>query len=277
MIGMAAGKKLTQSEAESRFAERGFVLLVSYKNAHTKVAAECKRHGFVDEVMPANIFRGQGMKCCGIESATLTVEEVRKRIAARGYELVGEYRGTDERIAVKCPVHEQTFEVMARGIISDGKGLMCCAIEKTRDRMTGRDVSEKTRGRISAWQQNGNAPWANRKMTQEHCKKMSDGLIRKYRASPETNIKLAKSGKTSGKAGWFYIAKMSNGLLKFGSTTSKDHNDRFRHFATQFGQSGQLLLKCMVEDAGRYEADMMEKHRAHWVKGEFFRDFVGAT
>jgi len=227
--------------------------------------------------MPANIFRGQGMKCCGIESSALTVEEVRKRIAALGYELVGEYRGTDNKITVKCPAHGKTFEVMARGIISDGKGLMCCAIEKTRIRMTGREVSEETRGRISAWQQNGNAPWSKRKMTQEHCKKMSDGLTRKYRASPATNIKLAKSGKTSGKPGWFYIAKMSNGLLKFGSTTSEDHNDRFRHFTNQFGQSGQLLLKCQVNDAGRYEADIMEKHRAHWVRGEFFRDFVGAT
>ena len=49
---------------------------------------------------------------------------------------------------------------------------------------------------------------------------------------------------------------------------------RFRHFERAFGTSSEeLLTRVLVDDAGAYEAAMMQKHREHWAHGEFFKDF----
>lgn len=65
---MAAGKKLTQSEVAERFIDRGFMLAGEYVSQYSKVAAYCSAHNETHDVAPANVFRGQGLKCCHREA-----------------------------------------------------------------------------------------------------------------------------------------------------------------------------------------------------------------
>ncbi|MDU7524687.1 MAG: NUMOD3 domain-containing DNA-binding protein [Roseomonas mucosa] len=82
----------------------------------------------------------------------------------------------------------------------------------------------------------------------------------------------AASGKTSGKQGIFYIARI-NGDLKFGSATTTMRY-RLTRLRQKHGPCVDLLVHCVVPDAGAYEAQMMEAFRHHWIHGERFQDFL---
>lgn len=68
---MTAGIKLTQPQVEARFNASGYTLIGQYKNQATKVAAKCSIHDEVHHVFPSNIFRGQGLRCCGNKAISL--------------------------------------------------------------------------------------------------------------------------------------------------------------------------------------------------------------
>lgn len=84
---MAAGIKLTSDEVARRFESRGFTLLGAYTNQYKKVDARCHAHGETHQVSPANIFRGQGLKCCHRESAkanrtgAIASEETKRKLS----------------------------------------------------------------------------------------------------------------------------------------------------------------------------------------------------
>lgn len=83
-------------------------------------------------------------------------------------------------------------------------------------------------------------------------------------------VRKASEGKTAGKPGIFYIVKI-DGLLKFGSATTT-MSYRLTRMRQKLGPDVELLLHCLVDDAGAYEAAMMNAHRHLWVHGEHFRD-----
>lgn len=82
---------------------------------------------------------------------------------------------------------------------------------------------------------------------------------------------MAATGKTSGKQGIFYVVRIGE-LLKFGSATTT-MSYRMRRLREKFG-SVELVTYCLVDDAGRYEADAMERCREHWSHGEYFHDWL---
>jgi len=107
------------------------------------------------------------------------------------------------------------------------------------------------------------------KQSAEFCKKVSDSMKAASAASVDYHINKAATGKTAGKRGYFYIADIGDGLLKFGSIVLMSPADRMHLLRRAEGRS-KLLMLAEVGDAGAYEAAMMNAHRKHWVRGERF-------
>jgi hypothetical protein len=78
----------------------------------------------------------------------------------------------------------------------------------------------------------------------------------------------------AGRAGHFYIARLTDGSLKFGSTAKMTPDTRMVALAKEIGSKCKLILAASVQDAGAYEAMMLEAYREHWIGGERFRDFL---
>ena len=151
----------------------------------------------------------------------LTHEDAVSRLRAKSITLLSEFKGSQKPILVRCDKHGDEYWIRAHGLVCDVKRMRCCQREDARERMTGRFVSEETRAKISAWQQDGKAPWSGKTLSEDHKAKIRHGVHVSYDAI-DPFIALAKAGKTAGVKGWFYIAKMDNGLLKFGSTRFDD-------------------------------------------------------
>lgn len=109
--------------------------------------------------------------------------------------------------------------------------------------ITGVPRSAETREKISA------------KATERH--KNFDYLIRKV-----------LGGKTSGQPGIFYIVRIGD-RLKFGSATTT-MSYRLTRLRQKHGPDIEVMAHALVDDAGGYEAAMMERHRERWLHGEFF-------
>jgi hypothetical protein len=222
--------KLTQTEAEERFLSSGYKLLSEYISYTSKVTLFCEKHSKQFDVVAQSIFRGSHLPCC--------TSEMRSN---NGKRMVGE----------KNPFygHHHTQETIERNrlLISasspfKGKKRGPEFAEKIRQARTGTHRTEETKSKLRA---HGIA--ANNDF--------------------DACVKKARTSKTHGKRGHFYIADIGNGKLKFGSTTMVAY--RIKKLKVQHGFAN-LLLAVLVDDAADYEASMMEAHRDKWLHGEVF-------
>lgn len=85
------------------------------------------------------------------------------------------------------------------------------------------------------------------------------------------SVRMAATGKTAGKQGIFYVVRIGE-LLKFGSATTT-MSYRLSRLRARHGEV-ELVTYCLVDDAGRYEANAMERCQEHWSHGEYFHDWL---
>lgn len=267
---MAPGKKLTYDEVAERFAKAGAELVGEYKNANTPCLVRCKIHGTKRLITPASIFAGNGLKCCDIERRRLTADDVADRLRSKGYVLKSSYSGLGGKISVLCEKHRQEHVVPAIGVVSGGKNLPCCGRESTSKKMTGREVSDEFRLGCSERQQGDKAYWSGKSFTVEHREKISTGGARHYASSVDSHIAHARRGATAGKPGWFYIFRVGD-LLKFGSVSRMTPEKRIAKIRRDTGLLCFIEIAVQVDDAGNYEAAMMNEYREYWVRHEYFR------
>lgn len=226
--------------------------------------------------MPGGVLNGARLKCCEIERRMLTLEQVNKRLDAKGYQLVGEYLGTDKRILVRCNRHGDAHEVMARGLLSKNKNLPCCGNESIRERMTGRVVTDEFKEKCRVLQQGDKSYWHGKTLTKDHRQKISASGAKAFSESIDRHIEHAKRGVTAGKPGHFYIFKVGE-LLKFGSVSRMTPEQRMAKIRRDTGLECEIVMTAKVDDAGAYEAAMMDRYRGHWARHEYFHQSVLAS
>ena len=199
----------------------------------------------------------------------LSQEEVALRIAKKGYELRSKYLGTESKIVVYCKKHDQEHVVRARGVVSSGDNLACCGREAISKKMTGRAVTDEFRRKCSEIQKGDRAYWSGKSFTKEHRAKISSGGAKSFSSSVDRHIEHAKRGVTAGKPGWFYIFRVGY-LFKFGSVSRMTPEKRMAKIRRDTGLPCSIEMAVKVDDAGGYEAAMMNRCREHWVRHEYF-------
>lgn len=201
----------------------------------------------------------------------LTAEEVKTRLERHGYILLEEYKGVGpgKRISVFCTTHNQKYEVPSVGVISGGKHLPCCGRESISKKMTGRPVSDAFKLACSTRQKGGKAYWSGKSFTKEHRAKISSSGAKVFSTSIDRHIGHANRGVTAGKPGWFYIFRVGD-LLKFGSVSRMTPEQRMAKVRRDTGLPCSIEMAVKVDDAGGYEAAMMNRCREHWVRHEYF-------
>lgn len=104
-------KNLTHEDVKEmllQFSDNFEFLSDDYNIINDRIVCRCKRHNIITEKVIGDILKGQGCVKCGIEKLSASImldsEEVKKRVMTLNpnIEVVGEYKGADERFDVKC-------------------------------------------------------------------------------------------------------------------------------------------------------------------------------
>jgi hypothetical protein len=233
---MPKSTKYSHEQAAKLIAKHhGYILLGQYQRSDKNVLVRCETHGFEKEVRPKHLFAGALMACC-----------CQANSAARGRLLTGKEnpfygkRHTPETI--------EALRLAKTG--APGHPMSESHKEALRVALTGKPRPESVRIKVR------------------------DGVILRHNDFDYCLAK-ARNGKTAGKPGWFYVARIEGGL-KFGSTAA-GVGYRERCLKQQFGPEATVVLACRVSDCGAYEAAMMEAHRQHWIRSEEFHDFLSVN
>lgn len=205
----------------------------------------------------------------------LTHDEVLQRFLAAGLVLLSAYKNQAAKVDARCLHHGAVHSVLPSNIFK-GQRLKCCGNAGRSIKHTGKLVSDETRKKLSDLNTGSLHPRFGVHLSDDARKKIGDGLRSAARASVDYAIKKAATGKTAGKAGFFYMARAGNGLIKFGSVVRLSPARRMQCLREKTGDA-ELLLLAQVDDAGAYEAAMLSAHRAHWAHGEHFHPSVLAS
>ena len=204
----------------------------------------------------------------------ITQEEAEKRFLSLGFELRSFYVNNRTKVTLFCKEHRELHEAAPSNVFK-GQGLKCCHRDKAAKNRRGARASDETRLKLSAYRGEA-ASGYGRTPSLETRERISASVKSLHRSSIEYEILRAKKGKTAEQKGFFYIAKLPGGILKFGSVVRLSIQERLRLLKKQYG-AASIALVAQVSDAGGYEAAMMKKHGGHWIRGELFRDFLGAA
>lgn len=204
----------------------------------------------------------------------ITQEEAEKRFFGLGFELRDQYINNRTNVMLFCKEHHELHKAMPSNIFK-GQGLKCCHRDKAAKNRRGTQVSDETRAKLSAYK-GKLASGYGRFPSVETRERISASVRALHRSSIEYEILRAKNGKTAEKKGLFYIARLPGGILKLGSIVKLSIKARLRLLKNQY-VAASIALVVQVSDAGGYEAAMMEKHGEYWIRGELFRDFLGAA
>lgn len=293
-------KKLDAQQINDRLSVHGYSLAGEYLGTKMRCMVRCAKHDFEKEVFVKNLINGCRMACCheadGLHrNKKLSDSEVIDRLADAGYDLVGKYAGVNVPTLIRCERHGFQKETLLSNIFAGGQ-MACCGLEANRARgrllvcdanpFFGRRHSIQTREKLSASREGKPSPTRGIKQTPERVarqigkprsdetrKKLSDHMKRRS-ALFSYCVRKAHEGKTAGKQGIFYMVKIGD-HVKFGSATTT-----MRYRLTRMRQKhpdAALLMYCMVDDAGSYEASMMMAHKQHWSHGEYFHPSVLAS
>lgn len=234
---MNRNKLLSQEEAEARSAmPHGYRLIDRFGGTTKDHRFHCLKHDYTQSATPKNIFKGMRLRCCHKEHMAAVLSKSMKGSGnpffGRSHSAETRRKLSEDRMGEKHPMY--------------GKKKPAAAIEKHRLAILGRPRDAETKRKLSEHN-------LTLKNDIDHC------------------IKKAATSKTRGKRGYFYVADVGDGLLKFGSTTSSI-SYRAQKLRAYFPDA-KIIFHAHVDDAAGYEAAMMERHKKHWAQGELFHDF----
>ena len=204
----------------------------------------------------------------------LTHKEASDRFESSGFELRSVYFNQKTKVTAFCKKHKCEHTVFPMNVFK-GQGLKCCMRESVRERRTNHEMSELTKEKLRQFKGEAHHGFG-KELPQAVRIKVSNSLKRAASLSVDYAINKARSGKTAGKRGVFYIADVGNGIFKIGSIVKMTVQRRMNLLYEDYG-TAKILLLVNVDDAGDYEASMMDALRKYWVKGERFRDFRAAV
>lgn len=118
------GSKLSLSTINDRIKSTGIVMLEECKNIMTPTLFKCgNNHEFM--AAPHNILNRGGCKECFLDSRRLTSDVVNEQIKDSGFEMIGEYLGTNIKTRFRCSSGHE-WDVRPANIKS-GKGCPHCS------------------------------------------------------------------------------------------------------------------------------------------------------
>jgi hypothetical protein len=198
----AAERRLSEAEAFRRFAELGFERLGKYVDTKTLVKLRCPYCGKPFDVIPASVFSRQ-TKSCGChqrrrasECRKLPDDEVDRRLAAKGFTRLTEYKGCDKPIRVACPDCGEGFSTTL-SLIRDDKVKRCKSCTRT---MTGerlrKDIAGERHGLLVALypiKKKGKGPvvW----VVKCDCGKERHLTVNKFRQYQSCGCRMNRTGK----------------------------------------------------------------------------------
>ena len=240
------GRPLTHDEASQKASLAGCEIVGEWMGMSHRVSLRCLRHGETHEyATPQNILYGKSlMTCCWRE----------RNAAVR--------LGVPSRKKMKQSKVAEIFDEAGFDLIGEYDGYDVPVLARCRRHDKTRTVMPKTifhgGGMMCCWSEKiSSANKAN--------------MISKHTSDFEYCANKARKGLGKRSRGMFYIAKIGD-LLKFGGTTIK-LGYRIKLLEYQHGNA-KLVMSALADDVHEYEASMMERHREHWVHGEFFRNFL---
>lgn len=128
-------RKITQNEfleKANKAKDENLIIIGGYTNATTKVEVKCALCGKEWGMLPNNIYRGKGCKCqVGFKNSQkqrLTQDEffVRaSKILGNEYEILGEYQGWDEHVALVHKTCGHKWSPSAGSILNGRKCPIC--------------------------------------------------------------------------------------------------------------------------------------------------------
>lgn len=298
-------RKISEEEVNRRISVKyPYRLAGAFVRKSQKVMVFCEKHNQTHLSLVGNLELGCRIKCCadadGVRNAILDRESAAQKIASHhGYILRSDWFGYEGIADCYCQKHDFEQSIRGKHAIS-GQRLACCHKEHMKavlsvsmsgagNNFYGKRHSDETKKLLSEQRLGPKHPMFGKPRPRDAVEKTRAALLGRPR-SDETKKKLrdfnlsisdnfehcilkAASGKTAGKRGWFYVARLMDGRLKFGSTAVSIQY-RAKRLEQVFG-SASIIVAAEVDDAGVYESEMMIRHKSHWIRGEYFRDFLG--
>lgn len=160
--------KITQQEAESRFRDKGLLLLSPYGGKDHRVLARC-RCGNEFWPFAGNVFRGYTTSCGCVrrlrssQCNRLSQEEAEARFRGRGLALISPYSGNSSAVVAVCPCGA-TFSVTPAAVFSGRQKLCQKCSTKTRSQRHLKNITGHRFGYLLAMaptgdKQDGKAMW----------------------------------------------------------------------------------------------------------------------
>lgn len=101
--------------------------LVEYINNRTPVKIICNKCSGIFEQLPYNHLSGNGCSICNPPHKRLKHDEFVLRLSKThpNLEVLSEYKSKDEKIKVRCKIHDYTYETTPHRLTSGANCLMC--------------------------------------------------------------------------------------------------------------------------------------------------------
>lgn len=177
-------KRLTQKEFEEKvFNELGNKVSIKgeYKNRRTKIETKCNICGYIWNANPDTLMNGHSCPSCS-NNLKKTTEQFAKEVfelVGNEYEVIGEYKGTHEKIKLKHNTCGKTFYMVAKAFLLSGQR---CPYERYKKSAEG---NRQTQGK----------PNEKNQIIKEICEKEGYEIIKGYE---KANINLILKHKECG-------------------------------------------------------------------------------
>lgn len=101
--------------------------LVEYVNNKTPIKIKCNKCGGIFEQLPKNHLSGNGCSICNPPHKKIQHDEFVLRLAKThpNLEVLSEYKSKDEKIKVRCKIHDYIYETTPHRLTSGANCLMC--------------------------------------------------------------------------------------------------------------------------------------------------------
>ena len=127
-------KKLSHEDVKTYIENEGYTLLNTYKDSKTKLKLRCPE-GHVYYVIWNSFRKGHRCSECSPGGRKRTQEEAKKIITAEGYTLLSDYRGSHNKVTLKCP-EGHIYNVAFNSFLNGNRCPECAKVIRGQKRKT---------------------------------------------------------------------------------------------------------------------------------------------